>query len=463
MSNLKKFFFIFLFTFCLVFLFLLLTGKNKLSSNNIKDLIKRYIYTQNKISNLERKISDLNLRILKQNKFPNYEIIESLAGDFDKAELNFAQNLEDIRTFKESYDLGSGLKIDKYRLTAGFYSGIHNSFPGSGFMDIYKNNIFVLSARGILAYSDVNNIHSLKQVKHNINEFINFSQFEKGNWFSIKDMNIENDEIYISFTEEIKNNCWNTSVIFGKLNLDSINFTKLFSPEECIHSENSVDGEFNAHQSGGRIVNLGKNHILLSVGDYRSRFLAQDVKSINGKIIKIDIRNSDYDIISMGNRNPQGLLYDKENNFLLFTEHGPQGGDEINLLDLSYNKNQIFNYGWPKSSYGEHYGGKLSLENQIKYQKYPLHKSHKEYGFIEPLKFFVPSIGISEILKTGKKNYILSSLKEESIYFFQLDDENKIINFKKIKVYERIRDIEFYNNKIYLFLENTASISIINL
>ena len=90
----------------------------------------------------------------------------------------------------------------------------------------------------------------------------------------------------------------------------------------------------------------------------------------------------------MGHRNPQGLLLDKENNFLLETEHGPKGGDEINLINL--NNEDLPNYGWPISSAGEHYKD----PNGDKYNKYPLYKSHSKYGFIEPLKSFVPSIAI---------------------------------------------------------------------
>ena len=76
----------------------------------------------------------------------------------------------------------------------------------------------------------------------------------------------------------------------------------------------------------------------------------------------------------------------KENNFILETEHGPEGGDEINLIEINkINKDKIQNYGWPISSAGEHYGGKIDI-NKKKYEKYPLYKSHSKYGFIEPLK-----------------------------------------------------------------------------
>ena len=91
----------------------------------------------------------------------------------------------------------------------------------------------------------------------------------------------------------------------------------------------------------------------------------------------------------MGHRNPQGLYYNEKNNYLLEAEHGPEGGDEINFIDL--NKDDVPNYGWAISSYGEHYGGKNASFNKKKYIKYPLHKSHTEHGYIEPVKYFDPS------------------------------------------------------------------------
>ena len=107
----------------------------------------------------------------------------------------------------------------------------------------------------------------------------------------------------------------------------------------------------------------------------------------------------DFEIISMGHRNPQGLYFDKESNIILESEHGPKGGGELNLINLNNSKKDIPNYGWPVVSGGEHYGGKDALRNKKKYKKYPLHKSHTKYGFIEPLKDFTPSIGASEIVK----------------------------------------------------------------
>ena len=210
------------------------------------------------------------------------------------------------------------------------------------------------------------------------------------------------------------------------------------------------DKEFHPHPAGGRMVGFNNEHIFLTTGPYRSRFLAQDEKSVNGKLIKINIENSNYEIISMGHRNPQGLYHDKENNFLLETEHGPKGGDEINLININnLDKNNIPNYGWPVVSAGEHYGGKIP-KNKKKYEKYPLYKSHSEYGFIEPLLSFVPSIGISEITKIRGNKYVVSSLKDHSIYFFELSEKKEIINLKRVDVFERVRDLKFKDDKLIL-------------
>ena len=117
---------------------------------------------------------------------------------------------------------------------------------------------------------------------------------------------------------------------------------------------------------------------------------------------------------------------------------------------------------WAIASAGEHYGGEIK-DNKKKYEKYPLHKSYSEHSFMEPLKSFVPSIEISEIVKVGVNNYVVSSLKDKSLYFFTLNDSKFINNIDKLFIGERIRDLKFKNKRLHMFLEDTASIGIINL
>jgi len=440
-----------------------------LGSNELRQSIKKYIFPYKHISQQQYSVSlqKRELDYLNQEKLQREQFVQPYLLEL---ELEKRKTLSDILINESVVKLSNDLILKKYQLSSGFYFGISNLIPGSGYIDFHENNIFILSSRGFLAFrkhlSDDN--ENFKLIKNNIDNFIGMKQFNKSEKFSIKDILIFNDKIFISYSDEIEEDCWNTSVIYGNINYQNILFKKLFSPEECIHSTKNVEKEFEAHSSGGRLVAFDDNNILFSIGDWRQRYLAQDEKSVNGKIIKINIDNSDYEIVSMGHRNPQGLYFDKENNIILETEHGPQGGDEINLIEVNkISKDNIQNFGWAISSAGEHYGGRIEKNND-KYTKYPLYNSHSEHGFIEPIKSFVPSIGISEIVKIKKNKYVTSSMGkardgDKSLYFFEINSEQKIINLEQVKVFERVRDLRFYNNELYLFMEDSASIGVIDL
>ena len=463
--------------FYITFSFLTKTGilkgiTDKISPQSVY-IIKRYLFPYKLIAKLERENNELEVEKYElQDQISNLTIIHDIELKKSLTDLKFNNLINKISiNFKK-------LELKIFQNKKGFLMGMNNLSPGSAFVENYNDDLFILSAVGILGYGKLeNNQIIFKQISNNIDKFISFNQLSKGelilksdnkiikkksHWFSTKDLKIFDDKVYVSYTREVSKDCWNTSVIVADLNFKELNFKHLFSPNFCIHSSQNKDNEFVAHQSGGRIINMDKNHILFSTGEYRSRYLSQDKESTFGKILKINIDTKKFEVLSMGHRNPQGLFYDKKNKFVLTTEHGPQGGDEINLIEL--NKKEIPNYGWPISSYGEHYGGKFSYSNKAKYIKYPLLKSHKDNNFIEPLKYFTPSIGIAQIIGINKdKNYVASSMKDKSIYFFNLDKQNNIENFKRVEIGERIRDLLFYQNKIIMFLEDTASIGIIDL
>ena len=454
-----------------------------LLNNNQKQLIKKYIFPyklisqqQNTISRLQQKIESIDSKLISQQQQKisqqqkTISLLESLLekkmefNDWSRLELSKKKEGSEIILEEIIVEISNNIILKKYNLTSGFYAGIQNFKPGSGYIDFYEDNIIVLSSRGVLAFKK--NIEdteeNFKQIKNNINEFIGIEQFIKHKKYSLKDILIHNNKIFVSFTEEIEKDCWNTSFIYGDFNYENVKFEKLFS-SKCIHATKNIDNAFDAYQSGGRIASFDDNHTLMSLGTYREHYLAQDINSVNGKIIKVNIDNGNYEIISMGHRNPQGLFFDEENNFILETEHGPEGGDEINLIEVGkIDKDKIQNFGWAISSAGEHYGGRVE-KNKKKYDKYPLYKSHSKYGFIEPLKSFVPSIGISEIVKVGNNRYVASSMKDKSLYFFELNEKKQIMNLDRVEVGERVRDLKFNNKKLYLFMEDTSSIGVINL
>ena len=436
---------------------------------------------QNKFTFFKNFLNAKQKKIVKKYIFPYAHIykLENLSNSHVLLyEIKRKEKLENIifkQILKEKNLNYKNLKMKIFYGEDRLMFGAHEIHPGSAYLDYYDGNLFIATPIGILAYGKIiNNEINFKQIDNNIEDFININQFIKSNGFVVKDIKLYNDKVYISYSNEVKQSCWNTSVIFADFNYEKLNFKNIFSPKECVHEYDNLDKVFVPHQAGGKIVGLDKNNILLSHGEYRSRYLAQDENSIFGKIIKININSiNKYEIFSMGLRNPQGLFVSKKANFLLMTDHGPRGGDEINILNLKLNN--LPNYGWPVASYGEHYGsdkmiygeGERKVQTNFNveelYKKYPLLKSHEKNGFIEPIKYFKKSIAISEIIcLEDDKNCVASSLKGKSLYFFNLDINNDIQNFKTVNIGERIRDLVFYDNKLLIFLENTASIGVIN-
>lgn len=413
----------------------------------------KYSVLKKELKQKETLINDQLIYINKNNALHEFDIKKK------QKKLEFLKNQSlEIELYKNKQT------IQLYKSNNQLVRGINNYFPGSGYLEIYENKLFLISATGLLAFSD--NWHGDKinfnQINNNINDYLSLDEINKANWFSIKDLLITNNHIYVSFTNEQKIDCWNTSIIVAKLNSDYLNFSNFFEPKNCVKTKNNDDNEFNAHQSGGKLFKYDDNNIIFTTGDYRLRKLAQDENSSFGKILKLNTQTKKYEILSLGHRNPQGLFYSSSKDFLLSTEHGPHGGDEINLnLDTK----TIKNFGWAVSSYGEHYGGKDSPKNISKYEKYPLHKSHKDHNFIEPLKYFVPSIGISQLVKISDGKFLLSSLKDKSIYTFTINQKYELVDFKKIEIGERVRDMTTNNknNEVILFLEDTASIGILSI
>ena len=140
-------------------------------------------------------------------------------------DMKVKKNLDDLKFKKKIVRLDNDMILTKHEFLNGFYSGINEPYPGSGYLDLHNDNLFVVSARGIVAYKSLEDQEEyFKQVENNINDFINLEQYEKlsmrekAAWFSIKDLKIQNDQIFVSYTEEIEENCWNTSIIYGEIN-----------------------------------------------------------------------------------------------------------------------------------------------------------------------------------------------------------------------------------------------------
>jgi glucose/arabinose dehydrogenase len=151
--------------------------------------------------------------------------------------------------------------------------------------------------------------------------------------------------------------------------------------------------ETNVHY-GSRIAFDDNGYIYFSIGDRGIRENAQDLTLHAGSILRlkrdgnipidnpfVDTANALPEIWSYGHRNPQGLVWDNDNKRLWSIEHGPRGGDEINLIEKGKN------YGWPIISYGKEYWGPVSVGEG----------THK-VGMEQPVKYYAPSIAPGSLL-----------------------------------------------------------------
>ena len=318
---------------------------------------------------------------------------------------------------------------------------------------IENGNVFSISGEGKTVYFDKNNLLKdslkFKDLPNNINEILNENNFQL---FGIRDLYFENNQVFISMIVKSKNGI-TINIYKADLNLDKINFELLFETKEYWNDYNVF--------SGGRLEKFKDNKILFSIGFAKNYEAPQNKKSLLGKIIAIDLTSKNYELVSYGHRNPQGLYFHKEKNIIINTEHGPKGGDEINFNYLNLKEDK--NFGWPRVSYGNAYQGEDHFFEEDTFKR-----SHKELGFIEPHKYYDPSIGISEVIYLENnslcvsKCFWISSLRANSIYNLNVNDEfTKIISNGRIFLEgNRIRDIDYDKDLelIILVSENVPSL-----
>ena len=143
-------------------------------NNEQKELIKKYIFPYKFISQQQQTINDQQQTIYQQLDnlisldLPKYELLKKHEG----SEIIIKDSIQKLSNNKT---------LKKYNLTSGFYAGINNIFPGSGYIDFYEDNIIVISSRGVLAFkkSIEDTEENFQQIKNNINEYISIHQFRK--------------------------------------------------------------------------------------------------------------------------------------------------------------------------------------------------------------------------------------------------------------------------------------------
>lgn len=343
-----------------------------------------------------------------------------------------------------------------------------------------QENLFLITGTGVLMTIPLNDISKnnekikFKKINTNLDEFTKEYK-DGGSFFSkvsiVKSLLYKNELFLVSIVQKFNESCYKHVILEGELKNNKILFKEFFKIDEC--------RTFYIDYVGGTLADYKNDKILYTVGDWAicedPRWLennekgfctknsAQSMLSALGKIYEINFYTKESKIISIGHDNPQGIVYDPKNNIIFSTEHGPQGGDELNI-NINPSTALIKNYGYPISSYGEHYGYP-DPKMKYKYEEAPLYKSHKKYGFEEPLDYFVPSIGISDIEKLDNKLLVASmggniNHGDLSFYIYTLNNMQEIENREIFPIHQRIRDIHILKNYIILFLETTGTIAL---
>ncbi len=382
-----------------------------------------------------------NLSMIKEFKDNKY-LTEHVKNDYNTEFLPNTQ-FEKLKLTKNKINF----KSQYYERNMKFKNSVIASPSyGSFFIEIYKEEILLADYMGNIYKVNQKNIDKLNFKK--INPIIVDSNFSSQ---KILDTFIYKDKIYISSVVAEKN-CKTLNISEANINLKQLNFETFYKGKEC--------GDL---LLGGRIQSYTHNNqdgIIITTHGHKYNQpdqSPQNDNSIYGKIIFFDFKNKRPIIFSKGHRVSQGLYTDGD--IILQTEHGPKGGDEINKIIFNNN------YGWPLVSHGEKYG--------LPYAQKPYYKkNHSINNFVDPIFSFVPSIGISEIIKLPntfsnhfQNNFILSSLNKRHLYRIKFDPSfNRVLFFEKIFIGERVRDLKFIEklNLLVMAFEENGEIGILS-
>jgi cytochrome c2 len=246
-----------------------------------------------------------------------------------------------------------------------------------------------------------------------------------------------NSEIFISYTRYFSPTNFKFVVSSIKINPDSL---VAQSNWKTIYEVDIPPNFFGSSQAGGGKLFAKGDKLLFSIG-YANEKL-QELNSPFGKIYSINLNSMKIDELSSGHRNVQGLTVNLTGN-IFATEHGPQGGDEINFIEI--NKN----YGFPYKTYGTDY---------FKYS-WPI-INNTQNRFTEPLFSFIPSIGICGIIALDNyhtkwnDNLLIGSLKSQSIFRTKYIN-GRLVFMEPIYLGHRIRSLAQIDKTIYALTDDS--------
>ncbi len=347
------------------------------------------------------------------------------------------------------------------------FSGDLYSFRNvaSGFKNVYLGNVYdqlklYSNKAASLEGQQIDNAGNGKQAKPTI-------------FATAFDIEFAFGRAYLSVTLPSKDQSCTTLNLFQmevpRSSTEPISNSKLLFSTPCV-----VDKK-NPTMWAGRITHSSSS-IYLSVGEQRydpsgfpkkdslSKSEARNLKSVFGKVLEFDPEGYSYSIYSSGHRNAQGLFYSKDDKKLYESEHGPFGGDEVNIL----RKNK--NYGWPFGTFGKPYPlfntGNKEDEFRSVNPGNNIDKELKKIGAISgsqpgaqlPIISWIPGIGAGNISQVQSSsdfvdwhgNLLVSQMQDASMHRLVLTGTSVVLD-EKIPLGFRVRDF-ILNDKGYLIL-----------
>ena len=333
---------------------------------------------------------------------------------------------------------------------------------GGAIAGFYQSVLFLVTGDGKIVQVDPRAPSiSVKQVGNldfGLQSYLD-SAPDSNRWYRIADAFIDEKDsvLFVSYTKwHPKEQCYTVNLDYYEIQKDHFAISSEAIP--VFESSPCLTMKILNNEAGGRILKLSGSSILFSIGDFHapdSLNLADYNASDYGKMFQYDMIAKQTSVYTTGHRNAQGLEYCDGN--IYSTEHGPYGGDELNLI----NKGQ--DYGWPVSSYGTDYGKKiLTISGE----------SGQHINGVKPIYAWTPSIGISSLIcysgslfKNWKGDLLVGSLNGlgsgSSLYRTRLY-EGRAISIERIELGSKVRDlIELEDGKI-LAWNGVSTVSVLS-
>jgi aldose sugar dehydrogenase len=273
--------------------------------------------------------------------------------------------------------------------------------------------------------------------------------YERGQG-GLLDIQRKDDWLYIAYAKPMTGG-GATTIMRAKLDGN-----RLVEQEELIQTTPATDSGVHF---GCRIIFDNDDYLYFTSGERGTKPNAQDLTNSHGKVHRIHLDGSIPDdnpfvnepnavksIWTYGNRNPQGMVYDAENNRIWAHEHGPKGGDEINLIEKGNN------YGWPLVTYGVDYDGSVISDEREK------------EGITPPVHYWDPSIApcgmalvTSDRYGPWKGNLLIGALAMQHVNRVELDGTEYAGEERLLQGIGRVRHVaQSPDGYIYAVTEGTG-------